>query len=130
MRTTADVVVIGGGIQGLSCLYHLAARGITNISLVELDLLGSGSSGRSAAMLMLSMSREETIDLSYVAWKEYMAFPELFGESTHFKQIGYMTVATEGAKDELLEEVAVQRKMNVPIEMLDPQQVKEIVPAV
>lgn len=130
MRTTADVVVIGGGIQGLSCLYHLAARGIKNISLVELDLLGSGSSGRSAAMLMLSMSRVETIALSFVAWDEYMAFPELFGESTHFKQIGYMTVATQAAEKELREEVATQLSMNVPMEYLDPQQIKELVPAV
>jgi sarcosine oxidase subunit beta len=130
MRTTADVVVIGGGIQGLSCLYHLAAKGVKNISLVELGLLGSGSSGRSAAMLMLSMSRPETIALSYVAWKEYMEFKELFGESTHFKQIGYMTVATEAAEQELREEIAVQEKMNVPIEILTPEQVQEIVPAV
>lgn len=130
MRTTADVVVIGGGIQGLSCLYHLAAKGIKNLSLVELDLLGSGSSGRSAAMLMLSMSRQETIALSFVAWKEYMAFPEIFGESTHFKQIGYMTVATQTAEPRLRQEIAVQKNMNVPIDVLDPQQVKEIVPAV
>lgn len=130
MRTNADVVVIGGGIQGLSCLYHLAAKGIKNISLVELDLLGSGSSGRSAAMLVLSMSRAETIALSLVAWKEYMAFPELFGESTHFKQIGYLTVATAAAEHELRQELAAQRSMNVPLEVLDPQQVKEIVPAV
>lgn len=130
MRTTADVVVIGGGIQGLSCLYHLAAKGIKNISLVELDLLGSGSSGRSAAMLMLSMSRPETIALSFVAWQEYMAFPELFGESTHFKQIGYLTVATRVAEQELRDEIAVQQKWNVPIETLAPEQIKELVPAV
>lgn len=130
MRTTADIVVIGGGIQGLSCLYHLAARGIKNISLVELDLLGSGSSGRSAAMLMLSMKREETIALSYAAWKEYMEFGEIFGETTHFKQIGYMTVATQAAERELREEIATQQKMKVPIEILDPQQVKEVAPAV
>ncbi len=130
MRTTADVVVIGGGIQGLSCLYHLAAKGIKNISLVELDLLGSGSSGRSAAMLMLSMSRAETIALSFVAWQEYMAFAQMFGESSHFKQIGYMTVATRAAEHELRDEIAIQQKMNVPIQILDPEEVKEIVPAV
>ncbi len=130
MRNSADVVVIGGGIQGLSCLYHLAAKGIKNISLVELDMLGSGSSGRSAAMLMLSMSRPETIELSYVAWKEYMAFHEMFGASTHFKQIGYMTVATEGALAELTEEIEIQEKMKVPIVRLTPQQCNEIVPAV
>ena len=130
MRTTADVVVIGGGIQGLSCLYHLAAKGIKNISLVELDMLGSGSSGRSAAMLMLSMKREETIALSFVAWKEYMAFADLFGEATHFKPIGHLSVATRAAEHELREEIAVQQKMNVPIEILDPEDIKELVPVV
>lgn len=130
MRTTADVVVIGGGIQGLSCLYHLAAKGIKNISLVELDMLGSGSSGRSAAMLMLSMGREQTIALSFVAWKEYMAFPEIFGESTYFKQIGHMAVATQAVEHELRQEFETQRRMQVPIELIDPQQIKEIVPAV
>lgn len=130
MRTTVDVVIIGGGIQGLSCLYHLAAKGIKNISLVELDLLGSGSSGRSAAMLMLSMARAETIELSFVAWKEYMSFAKMFGESTHFKQIGYMTVATRAVEQHLRDEIAVQQKMNVPTEILTPEQVKEIVPSV
>ncbi|HZQ08968.1 MAG TPA: FAD-dependent oxidoreductase [Anaerolineae bacterium] len=130
MKRTADVVVIGGGIQGLSCAYHLAAKGIKHVSLVELDLLGSGSSGRSAAMLMLSMSRPETIAMSFVAWKEYMAFPELLGEGTHFKPIGYMTVATRAAEPALCEEIAIQQANNVPIEVLDPEDVKEIAPAV
>ncbi len=130
MRQTADVVVIGGGIQGLSCAYHLAARGIRNVSLVELDLLGSGSSGRSAAMLMLSMSRRETIALSYLSWHEYMAFGELLGESSHFKQIGYLTVATEAAAPALREEIAVQKSMNVPVEELSQVDIRKIVPAV
>lgn len=130
MRNTSDVVVIGGGIQGLSCAYHLAAKGIKNVSLVELDLLGSGSSGRSAAMLMLSMSRRETIALSFLSRAEYMQFGDLLGETTHFKQIGYMTVATQNAERALREEITIQQEMNVPVEILDPAEVKEIVPAV
>lgn len=129
MRSTADVVVIGGGIQGLACLYHLAAKGIRNISLVELDLLGSGSSGRSAAMLVLAMSRRETIALSFLSWQEYMAFGDLLGESSHFKPIGYLSVATAAAEQALREEIAIQQEMGVPIEILTPQEIKELVPA-
>lgn len=129
MRATADVVVIGGGIQGLSCLYHLAARGIKNVSLVELDLLGSGSSGRSAAMLVLAMSRPETIQLSKLSATEYYRFGELFGEKMHYKPIGHMTVATSAAEPHLRQELQVQQAMDVPVEVLKPDEIKEIIPA-
>ena len=46
MKNTAEVVIIGGGIQGISLAYHLARRGLTDVCLVEMKTLGSGSSGR------------------------------------------------------------------------------------
>ena len=70
MKSNAAVVIIGGGIQGTSIAYHLAQRGVRDIVLIEADLVGSGSSGRSAAMLMLQMSREMTIRLSQESFKE------------------------------------------------------------
>ncbi len=44
---TADAVIIGGGVMGCSILYNLALRGVRNAVLLERDLLGSGSTGRS-----------------------------------------------------------------------------------
>mgnify|MGYP003693706873 CR=1 FL=1 len=47
----ARVVVIGGGAFGASCFYHLTAKGIHDVVLVEQATLGSGSTGRSAAVV-------------------------------------------------------------------------------
>jgi glycine/D-amino acid oxidase-like deaminating enzyme len=129
MKTTADVVIIGGGIQGTSVVYHLAQRGITNVALVEMDLIGSGSSGRSAAMLMLSMPGRETIRLSQAAYPEYLHFGEELDEAFAFKQIGSMYIATPATEAELQRDIELQRSLGVPIEVLDPQQVKQVVPA-
>ncbi len=129
MKKSADVVIIGGGIQGTSVAYHLAKRGITNVALVEMDLIGSGSSGRSAAMLINTMSRQETIRLSQESFKEYLNFNEELGESSGFRQIGHMTIATPAVESKLVEEVAIQRKMGVPVETLGPAQISEVVPA-
>ncbi len=129
MNKTADVVIVGGGIQGTSTAFHLARKGITNVSLVEMDLVGSGSSGRSAAMLMLSMSRPENIRLSNQSYQEYMRFEEELGDSPGFNNIGTMYIATEEAARELLHNVEVQRAMQVPIETLDRKQMQELVPA-
>jgi len=49
MKSTADVVIIGGGCMGASVAWHLATRGVTDVVLVEREaLLGSGSTGRNA----------------------------------------------------------------------------------
>lgn len=47
----AGVVVIGGGAFGASCFYHLCARGVRDVVLLEQATLGSGSTGRSAAVV-------------------------------------------------------------------------------
>ena len=47
----AQVVVIGGGAFGASCFYHLTARGVRDVVLLEQATLGSGSTGRSAAVV-------------------------------------------------------------------------------
>jgi glycine/D-amino acid oxidase-like deaminating enzyme len=49
MRLTA--VVIGGGAIGASCFHHLLERGVRDVLLVEQAGLGSGSTGRSAAVV-------------------------------------------------------------------------------
>ena len=46
MKKEYDAIVIGGGIQGLSLAYHLAQRGLTDVIVLEMNTLGSGSSGR------------------------------------------------------------------------------------
>lgn len=129
MRNTADVVVIGGGIQGLACAFHLAAKGVKQVSLVELEFLGSGSSGRSAAMLVHAMWSPQTILLSRLSAQEYFAFEQVVGEKFEYKPIGHMNVATAAAEAALRAEVAMQQSMGVPIQVLAPDEIKRAVPA-
>lgn len=46
-----DAVVIGGGVAGASCVFHLAELGVTRTLLLERSHLAAGSSGRSAAFV-------------------------------------------------------------------------------
>ena len=51
MKKTADAVVIGGGVIGCSILYHLCVQNMNNVILLEKDVLGSGSTGRSLSLI-------------------------------------------------------------------------------
>ena len=43
MKSKAKVVVVGGGVVGVSALYHLAKKGLSDVVLVERKELTSGS---------------------------------------------------------------------------------------
>ena len=53
MKTSAKVVVVGGGVVGVSTLYHLAKKGWTDVVLVERKELTSGSTWHAAGLLPL-----------------------------------------------------------------------------
>jgi 4-methylaminobutanoate oxidase (formaldehyde-forming) len=47
---TADVIIIGGGVAGLSTAMQLAGRG-ASVQILERERLGNGSTGRAAGLL-------------------------------------------------------------------------------
>ena len=51
LPSSADVVIIGGGVIGCSTLYHLAKNGLTNVILLERDQLTSGTTWHTAGRL-------------------------------------------------------------------------------
>ncbi|MBL6597885.1 MAG: FAD-dependent oxidoreductase [Alphaproteobacteria bacterium] len=53
MKSSARVVVIGGGVVGVSALYHLAKKGWNDVVLVERTELTAGSTWHAAGLLPL-----------------------------------------------------------------------------
>ncbi len=53
MKTKTKVVVVGGGVVGVSALYHLAKKGWSDVVLVERKELTSGSTWHAAGLLPL-----------------------------------------------------------------------------
>ena len=63
MRKHYDVVIIGGGIQGLSLAYYLARNGSQRVVVFEKNYLGSGASGRNGEMIRSAFGSREWIGL-------------------------------------------------------------------
>ena len=63
-RPRYDVVIIGGGVNGLSIAYNLAANhGITNVAVFERAYIGSGGSGRNTQVVRANYNTPETVPL-------------------------------------------------------------------
>ena len=92
--TTADVVIIGGGVVGLSIAYHLAKRGCTGVAVLEQNALGSGSTGRSVGGIRQQFSTALNVQLSCLSLQEFLRFQDEMGVSPGLRQYGYLFLAT------------------------------------
>ena len=63
VRDRADVVIVGAGIMGLSIAYHLAARGVTRVAVVDQGYLCGGASGRNGGGVRAQWSSEQNVRL-------------------------------------------------------------------
>ena len=130
-RQTAEVVVIGAGIQGLSAAYHLALGGTRSVIVVEThDRAGQGSSTRSGSMLMKSRENAPKIALSLYSYERLMRFAEEFGEPLVFRKTGFLSAVPPSQADRYEREHALRLSMGVPSELLTPGEVRVLAPGV
>ena len=88
MTRTADVVVIGGGVNGVSIAHALAGRGV-KVTLVEKGALAGGASGRSSALVRMHYTNEWDARLAWASFPIFRHWPELMGGApvfTHHRQ--------------------------------------------
>ena len=97
MVKTADIVIIGGGAIGTSLLYHLTAKGLRNVVLLEKGLLCAGSTGDSAAIMRQHYSNEVSIRLVKKSLEIFQHFSETFGTEVLHNVGWYFLVPPEAA---------------------------------
>jgi glycine cleavage system aminomethyltransferase T/glycine/D-amino acid oxidase-like deaminating enzyme len=125
------VVVIGGGVAGTSCAYHLAKFGWKDTILLERDQLTSGTTwhaaglvGQLGATATITKLRKYSLNL----YKELEKKTEL---STGLKQNGAITVASSKERlQELLRQATSAQLFDVNVEVLDKQQIKNLYPVI
>ncbi len=128
MRTTAEVVIIGGGIQGISLAYHLARQGVTDVRLIEMNTLGSGPSGRSASVTAHSFIGQHCLQLVMLSFEAYMRFGDELGADPGYTRIGFLALCGEGGAADLRRSYALLQRKGVQSELLDRPGIAELTP--
>lgn len=132
MSTTADVVVIGGGVVGTSTAYHLAAAGVGRVVLLErADAVATGSTGACAGGFRHQFSSRINIELSLASVPMILGFTEAHGLPLDVVQDGYLfLVRDEGTWDEFRTGAELQRSLGVDTRLLTPEEAAEIAPGI
>src|SRR4029453_17801657 len=76
---TADVVIVGGGVTGVSIAFSLAERGVPNILVLERRFLASGGTGRSVGIVRQLYPTAETTQMVVRSLRVFQYFREVTG---------------------------------------------------
>ncbi len=126
----ADLVIIGGGVMGASTAYHLAARGMKNILLLEKEeFLGQGATGRCAGGVRYQFATEINVKLSLASLPMIERFKDEIGQEVNYRKCGYLFVLTD-PKDvaQFQSNVKLQNRLGIQTRWLSGDEVRRRLP--
>lgn len=129
--TTADVVVIGGGIIGASVAHHLLARD-SRLKIVLLEKegeVGTGSTATATGGIRHQFSTETNVRLTQLSYPYFTDAERILGRSVDFVRHGYLFVTTDRRTlAQLTENAALQQRLGVRSRVLAPSEMSALLP--
>ncbi len=128
MKNKADVVIIGGGVNGCSLAYRLSKKGL-DVVVVEKKYLSSGATGACGAGIRQQWSTRENASLAIQSVKMFERLSHELGQDIEFRQGGYL-IAVHDKKElkQAEKNVAMQRSLGLKVDILKPEEINDIVP--
>jgi sarcosine oxidase subunit beta len=128
MKSKADVVIIGGGVNGCSLAYRLAKKGL-DVVIVEKNYLTSGATGACGAGIRQQWSTRENTLLAIQSVKIFEQLNDELGQDIEFRQGGYLiAVHDKNEMKQAEKNVAMQRSLGLKVNILEPEKITNIVP--
>ncbi|HEX7735647.1 MAG TPA: FAD-dependent oxidoreductase [Ktedonobacteraceae bacterium] len=127
LRVRADAIVIGAGIMGASCAFHLSERGLRTAVLEAQPSPALGSTGHSAAGVRVQYTEEVNARISWESIQEYQHFQDLYGEDAGYRPIGYLFLVPPERWPEHLASVNMQQQIGAPVNVLSAEEAQHII---
>ncbi len=127
MTTSADVIVVGGGINGASIAFNLAKAGL-GVTLIEKDFVAAGPTGRSSAIIRQHYSHEVTARMALRSLRIFQNFDDVVGGDPDFHQTGFLLAARPEDVEMLKANMALQQEVGIDTRLVSPQEVKDLEP--
>jgi sarcosine oxidase subunit beta len=126
------VVIVGGGVNGLSLAFHLAEyHGIRDVAVLERSYIGSGGSGRNTQALRANYNTPETVPLYRASLARYRRLSQELDFNVQFSNQGELDLChTHDSLQVEREKSLLNRALGVRTDILTPDEVSRVSPLV
>ena len=131
-RAAYDVVIVGGGLHGLSTAYHLAKyHGLRNIAVVERGWLGNGNAVRNTTIIRSNYLREESMPLYEFSLTRWQVWKDELDYDILFEQRGLLGLTHSRAEANAAQRVVFANRLaGIDGEWLEPDDIRDFCPIV
>ena len=126
---TADVVVIGAGVNGASTAFRLAQAGVRRVLLVERSGLAAGASGKSGALVRMHYTNEPEARLAHESLAVFRHWSDIVGGECGFVGAGFLQLVAPEYEGALRANVARQQQLGINTRVVGTGELREIAPA-
>ena len=127
---SADVVVIGAGVSGLTSAYYLARAG-ADVVVVEKGTVGAEASGRNGGMISERVDEPPMIPMAVESLEIWPTLDDELGYPTEFTHQGRLQVAvSEEEMGDTFAERDEALRHGLAVEMVDPTEIQDLVPGI
>jgi len=130
MKKKYDVVIVGGGVQGLSLAYNLARGGLHRVAVLEKSYIGSGASGRNGEMIRSAFASEEWIRLFDKSLRIWETLSSELDFNVMFTRNGYLVLASTSEEMAACQNnIKRQNELGLGTCLVDAEEVINLIPA-
>jgi sarcosine oxidase subunit beta len=123
---TCDILIVGGGVMGVSIAHALARRRVGRVVVLEKSYLGAGSSGKSGAIIRQHYSNRLTASMAQKSLRLFEHFEDMVGGPPVFTHTGMLVVVNERDRAGLLANVAMQRELGINVRLASAHEVIDL----
>jgi sarcosine oxidase subunit beta len=125
-----DAIVVGAGVMGASIAFHLARAGLHNTLVLERDVICSGNTRKSGALVRSHYSNLPEARLVYASLPYFHHWRDLVGGDAGFKQVGCVVLVGENNGRKLALNLEMLRSIGVNTRLVDRDELREIQPSI
>jgi sarcosine oxidase subunit beta len=127
---TADVIIVGAGVQGASLAFHLAGRG-ADVLVLERSSVAAGATGRSSGFIRMHYDLESEARFAWLSYPYFRDWAERVGEGDcGFVRTGFIQLVAPDLVDALRANVAMHRRIGIEAAVVGPTDVAALLPGI